>query len=71
METNSKGYFEFQSLCPKVYSVIISHPNGKSKLISVKLDQNIQKIIELEYQINELEEVVIEGETNLKSKNNI
>ena len=48
METNSEGYFEFQSLCPKNYSVIISHPNGKTKLISVNLDQSIQKTIELD-----------------------
>ncbi len=68
METNSEGYFEFQSLCPKNYSVIISHPNGKTKLISVELDQNIQKTIELEFQMNELDEVIVEGESNLKSK---
>jgi len=68
METNSEGYFEFSSLCPKIYSVIISHPDGKTKLISVNLDQSIQKTFELEYQINELNEVIVQGETNLKSK---
>lgn len=68
VETNSEGYFEFQSLCRKNYSVIISHPNGKTKLISLNLDRSIQKTIELEYQINELDEVIVEGETNLKSR---
>ena len=68
METNADGYFEFSLLCPKIYSVIISHPSGKTKLISVNLDQSIQKTFELEYQINELNEVIVEGETNLKSK---
>ena len=68
METNSEGYFEFQSLCPKNYSLIISHPNGKTKLISVELDQSIQKTIELDFQMNELDEVIVEGESNLKSK---
>ena len=66
--SDSNGYFKFSGLCLGKYSVSVSHLKCKSKTFSIKLDGNIEKTFKLEHHINELNEVIILGESDKRSK---
>lgn len=63
------GYFTISNLCNKWYVFEIFHPQCKSKELSVKIYENINKTIRLEHHVEELNEVILYSNSfNEKSK---
>ena len=66
--SDENGFFEFVGLCQSTYKITISHLKCKSKSLSINLNGNLEKVIKLEHHINELNEVIVLGDSNKKSK---
>lgn len=66
--SDENGFFQFVGLCQENYNITISHLKCKSKSLSIKLNGNLEKVIKLEHHINELNEVIILGDSNKRSK---
>ena len=66
--SDNNGYFKFSGLCLSKYSVTVSHLECKSKTFNIKLDRDIEKNLKLEHHINELNEVIVLGESDKRSK---
>ena len=66
--SDNNGYFKFSGLCLSKYSVTVSHLECKSKTFNIKLDRDIEKNLKLEHHINELNEVIVLGESEKRSK---
>tara|TARA_B110000444_G_C18851578_1_gene606166 strand:- start:2424 stop:4820 length:2397 start_codon:yes stop_codon:yes gene_type:complete len=67
--TDSSGSFIISNLCDKFYNFEISHPQCKTKIETIKVSKNTNKIFRLEHHIEELNEIIIYGNSfNEKSK---
>ena len=66
--TNDKGQVSFSKLCPKIYTIKVSHDNCKSILIKINLKESTNKLIRLEHHLDELDEIIILSDLNNKSK---
>ena len=67
--TDSSGSFIISNLCDKFYNFEISHPQCKTKIEIIKVSKNTNKIFRLEHHIEELNEIIIYGNSfNEKSK---
>jgi iron complex outermembrane receptor protein len=66
--SDENGFFEFVGLCQENYKITISHLKCKSKSLSINLNGNLEKVIKLEHHINELNEVIVLGESDKRSK---
>jgi len=59
--TDLNGFFSIPNLCNKSYIFEISHPQCKSKEFKIRIFENTNKIIRLEHHIEELNEIIIYG----------
>ncbi len=67
--TDSSGSFIISNLCDKFYNFEISHPQCKTKIEIIKVSKNTNKIFRLEHHIEELNEIIVYGNSfNEKSK---
>jgi len=67
--TDLNGFFSIPNLCNKSYIFKISHPQCKSKEVKIRIFENTNKIIRLEHHVEELNEIIIYGNSfNEKSK---
>ena len=67
--TDSSGSFIISNLCDKFYNFEISHPQCKTKIETIKVSKNTNKIFRLEHHIEELNEIIVYGNSfNEKSK---
>jgi iron complex outermembrane receptor protein len=66
--TNDNGQVSFSELCPKIYTIKVSHENCKSISIKINLKEDTNKLIRLEHHLDELDEIIILSDLNNKSK---
>tara|TARA_B100000686_G_scaffold355251_1_gene471585 strand:- start:4829 stop:7144 length:2316 start_codon:yes stop_codon:yes gene_type:complete len=67
--TDFNGSFSISNLCNESYILEISHPQCKTKELKIKVFENINKTIRLEHHVEELNEIIIYGNSfNEKSK---
>lgn len=67
--TDSSGSFSILNLCDKFYVFEISHPNCKTKIETIRVSKNTEKVFRLEHHIEELNEIIIYGNSFIeKSK---
>ena len=66
--TNAEGKFSISNLCKGKIIVEISHVACDPKTLTLTLDKNLYKVIDLEHHIEELKEVSVTGKTGLKTK---
>ena len=67
--TDSSGSFSISNLCDKFYIFEISHPQCKTKIETIKVSKNTNKTFRLEHHIEELNEIIVYGNSfNEKSK---
>ena len=66
--TDYDGGLVFENLCPKKYSLSISHEDCKTVNLSLNLTKDTFKKIRLEHHMNELEEVMILSDNRNISK---
>lgn len=67
--SNKEGKFTFTSLCNGVIELEISHPDCKSQFVTVTLNGNTFKKINLEHHVEALEEVSVVGSNGQKKTN--
>lgn len=63
-QTDPDGFFELSGLCPNVYEIQVSHPECRTVFRVVDLEEDASIRITLEHHIQELEEVMVLGESN-------
>ncbi|WBX74708.1 TonB-dependent receptor [Tenacibaculum pacificus] len=66
--TDVNGKFTINNLCKGVITIEISHLACDSKTLTLNINENIYKIIDLEHHIEELNEVNLKAKTGLKTK---
>ena len=66
--TDYDGSLVFENLCPKKYSLSISHEDCETVNLSLNLTKDTFKKIRLEHHMNELEEVMILSDNRNSSK---
>jgi iron complex outermembrane receptor protein len=67
--TDSNGAFSISNLCNKFYVFEVSHPQCKTKIETIRVSQNINRILRLEHHIEELNEIIVYGNSFIeKSK---
>lgn len=57
------GNFKFSNLCAGTYNLQISHPACTTKVFTVDLDGDITETFKLEHHLEELNEILIKGNT--------
>lgn len=62
--TDLHGHFKIEGVCKGTYRLQISHPACLTKVIKVSLEGNTVKNIHLEHHVDQLERVVITGNSN-------
>ena len=58
-QTNLDGYCEIEGVCPGDYVIIVSHPESLSAQKRIKLTTNQNENFQLEYHVDELEEIIL------------
>lgn len=65
--SDKKGKFTFKDLCDGTYILEVSHIGCETKTIKVALSGNSYQPIRLEHHLEELNEVTVSGNTNVKA----
>jgi iron complex outermembrane receptor protein len=67
--SDEQGKFNFKTLCDGVIELEISHPDCKSKFVTITIDGDTYQKIRIEHHLEELDEVKVVGdaETNTNS----
>ena len=66
--TNDKGEVSFNKLCPKTYTIKVSHDDCNTVSIKINIRENTDKLIKLEHHLDELDEIIVLSDLNTKSK---
>ena len=61
VQTDINGEFTFNNLCNSTYSFQVSHPFCATKGYTVLIDGDTNKTFKLEHHLEELNQVIIEG----------
>lgn len=62
--SDKSGKFNFTTLCNGVIELEISHPNCKSKFVTISIDGDTYQKISIEHHLEELDEVKVVGDKN-------
>ena len=57
--SDQEGVYSFDDVCPGNYTVIVTHAQCSARTFSVKIKENIFKILKLEHHYEELNEVLL------------
>ena len=63
--TNDKGEVSFNKLCPKTYTIKVSHDDCNTVSIKINIRENTDKLIKLEHHLDELDEIIAVSYTHL------
>ncbi|WP_268225562.1 TonB-dependent receptor [Sinomicrobium oceani] len=62
--TDIDGKFAMQNICPGSYEVEISHESCTTRIMRIEISGNTEQRITLEHHLEELKEVVVQGDRN-------
>ena len=61
--TDENGFFTIPNLCKDTYSLQISHPYCSATVYTIKIEGNTSKNFKLEHHLEELNEIIIKGDS--------
>lgn len=69
--TDTEGNYSFSALCDLSYNIQVSHPFCSTKGVSVKVNGNTTRNFYLEHHLEELNEIIVKGQTFQKKVNTL
>ena len=59
--SNEQGEFSIENLCPGNYTLEVAHAECKTRTFSIKINENISKVLKLEHHYEKLNEIFLKG----------